>query len=268
MAQIANENIGFKGGTYKAIARGNNCLAFVPTKTYNNCCIVNISGGDNMGLDVYISGYGDIQYTNLDNYSSLIIPYPELSANDFTDNPLMSRRIVIQPEVNTIEEVFKLDFSNVNVTDTLKLGSWYTKRCELTLPSNKPQYLGLMNIKGTLSGEYSTLDLREYVCYTLETLNYNDIKIGVMGTPKKGDNVIVTIEGLNNVTEFGGLESDVTEVDIHYCSDETILSILRGINGANGPNGKVDVYISLRVDQTITDEMRNIATQNSIELNY
>lgn len=268
MAQIANKNIGFKGGSYIAMTRGNNCLAFVPRKTTTKFCVLDVSGGDNMGLDVYISGYGNIQYTNLDNYSSLIIPYPELITPDFSYDPPTERRIVIQPEVNTIEYVFKLDFSNVNVTDTLKLGSWYTKRCELTLPSNKPQYLGLMNIMGTLSGEYSTLDLREYVCYTLENLHYNDIKIGVMGTPKKGDNVIVTIEGLNNVTEFGGLESDVTEVYIYYCSDETILSILRGINGTNSPNGKVDVHISLRVDQTITDEMRNIATQNSIELNY
>lgn len=266
MAKTAYKNIGFKGGVYNAMAKGHNCLAFVPRKTNNKFCVVNIGGEDNMNLNVFDSGYGTIQYTNLESYTSLIIPYPKLSSDTSFNYNIMARQISIQLTGGKLD-VLKLDFSNVQVDDTLKIVGKVAQRCKLTLPSeNKPQYLSLIQLRGTSTGEYSTLDLRDYVCYSFKELLYSDIKIGIMGSPLKNDNVAVYIEGLDNVTEFGGLQSDVDYVYIIYCGDETILTILNGIDGTNGPNGYVNVRISLRDGQTITDEMRNIATQNSISL--
>lgn len=262
--EVTKNSIGYDGGIYSAVAQGDDCILYKP----NEESIV-------IGIETYEAK--DILIFPMNNrqkkvnvkegttYFLLKNPAPEKDVPGSDLPSLKMRKVGIGGGLpGHYKKVF---YDNLIVDkDNLSIGgygSWYD---EIALPKPGDGYFTMTSFRGRFD-----LDLTEYKCYKLWDLDFNSIKIGKMGNPLPDSNLgygsIVYLYGLDNVIEFGGVEPKIREVDIVYCDDETILTILRGIDGHNGPNGYVNVRVSLREGQEITDEMRSIAAQNGIDLN-
>lgn len=258
--EVTDNRIGYNGGIYRAVAKGDDCLFYKPNE---DSVVVGIDTREAAQINLYTSSMGrkDVDIKEGLTYFLLKNPEPEKDNNLSEFPEIKLRKISIGKSGIGINKMF---FDNLTVdSNNLQIGGYGSWVDDIALPKPGDGYLSISSFKGRLD-----LDLTAYKCYKIENLSFNSIKIGKMGNSFKGTgDTDVYIYGLDNVIEFGGLEPDVNYVDITYCSDETILTILRGIDGHSGPGGYVNVNISLRTGQEITDEMRSIASQNSIVLN-
>lgn len=253
--EVTDNRIGYNGGIYRAVAKGDNCLFYKPNE---DSIVVGIDAKEASQIFIYTSSMAAQKLVDIkEGLTNFLLKNPAQVGT----NSLEMRKISIGRAPVGINKLF---FDNLTVDSNNLLisgyGSWVD---DIALPKPGGGYFSMSSFKGRFD-----LDLTEYKCYKIENLSFNSIKIGKMGNSFKGTgDTDVYIYGLDNVIEFGGLEPDVNYVDITYCSDETILTILRGIDGHSGPGGYVNVRITLRTGQEITDEMRRIASQNSIVLN-
>lgn len=258
--EVTDNRIGYNGGIYRAVAKGDDCLFYKPNE---DSVVVGIDTREAAQINLYTSSMGrkDVDIKEGLTYFLLKNPEPEKDNNLSEFPEIKLRKISIGKSGIGINKMF---FDNLTVdSNNLQIGGYGSWVDDIALPKPGDGYLSISSFKGRFD-----LDLTEYKCYKIESLSFNSIKIGKMGNSFKGTgDTDVYIYGLDNVIEFGGLEPDVNYVDITYCSDETILTILRGIDGHSGPGGYVNVRITLRTGQEITDEMRSIASQNSIDLN-
>ena len=257
--EVTDNRIGYNGGIYRAAVKGDNCLFYKPNE---DSIVVGIDAKEASQISVYTSSMRSKEINVKEGLTYLCLknPEPEKDNNLSTFPDMKLRKIAIGKMGARINKLF---FDNLTVdSNNLQIGGYGSWVDDIALPKPGDGYLSMVQFKGRFD-----LDLTGYKCYRLKELSFNSIKIGKMGNSfKGGSNTIVYIYGLDNVIEFGGLEPDVDYVDITYCSDETILTILRGIDGHSGPGGYVNVSIALRTGQEITDEMRSIASQNSIDL--
>ena len=258
--EVTDNRIGYNGGIYRAVAKGDDCLFYKPNE---DSIVIGIDTKKAAQINVFTSSMirKEINVKEGLTYLCLKNPEPEKD-NNLSDSPEIKLRKISIGRVGV--GINKLFFDNLTVdSNNLQIGSYGSWVDDIALPKPGGGYFSMSGFKGRFD-----LDLTKYKCYKLDNLSFNSIKIGKMGNSFKGGSGIgVYIYGLDNVIEFGGVEPDVNYVDITYCGDETILTILRGIDGHSGPGGYVNVSISLRTGQEITDEMRRIASQNSIELN-
>lgn len=253
--EVTDNRIGYNGGIYRAVAKGDNCLFYKPNE---DSIVVGIDAKEASQIFIYTSSMAAQKLVDIkEGLTNFLLKNPA----QVGINSLEMRKISIGRAAVGINKLF---FDNLTVDSNNLLISGYDSWVDdIALPKPGGGYFSMSNFKGRFD-----LDLTEYKCYKIESLSFNSIKIGKMGNSFKGTGYTdVYIYGLDNVIEFGGLEPDVDYVDITYCSDETILTILRGIDGHSGPGGYVNVRITLRTGQEITDEMRRIASQNSIDLN-
>jgi hypothetical protein len=258
--EVTKNSIGYDGGIYSAVAQGDNCVLY---KENEDSVVI--------GLETYEAGevyifpkdmrQKEVNVKEGTTYFLLKNPAPEKDVPGADIPSLKMRKIGI----GNLKKYKKVFYDNLTVDkDNLSIGGfggWYD---EIALPKPGDGYLTMLSFRGY------DLDLTEYKCYKLRSLDFNSIKIGKMGNPLPDTTPSyaseVSIYGLDNVIEFGGVEPNIRIVYIYYCGDETILTILRGIDGHKGPKGYVAVRVSLREGQEITDEMRSIASQNGIEL--
>lgn len=258
--EVTDNRIGYNGGIYRAVAKGDDCLFYKPNE---DSIVIGINTKEAAQILVYTSSMPQKPVDVKEGLTYLCLKNPEPEKdNKLSDSPeIKLRKIAIGRAAVGINKMF---FDNLTVdSNNLQIGGYGSWVGDIALPKPGGGYFSIYGFKGRFD-----LDLTKYKCYKLKELDFNSIKIGKMGNSfKGGSNIGVYIYGLDNVIEFGGLEPDVNYVDITYCSDETILTILRGIDGHSGPGGYVNVSITLRTGQEITDEMRRIASQNSIVLN-
>lgn len=252
--EVTNNRIGYDGGIYSAVAQGDNCILY---KNNEESIVIGLETYEAREVYIYSSSMTQRPINVKDGLTYFLLknPVPEKDyESDF--NVIKMRKIGIGGLTGRIQKVF---YDNLIVDkDNLQIGgygSWYD---EIALPKPGEGYFTMTSFRGGFD-----LDLTDYKCYKLWSLDFNSIKIGKMGNPTTN---YVYIYGLDEVIEFGGLEPNIQTLYLSYCGDDTILTILRGIDGHNGPNGYVRVSLNLREGQEITDEMREIATQNGIEL--
>lgn len=260
--EVTDNRIGYNGGIYRAVAKGDDCLFYKPNE---DSIVVGIDTKKATKIGVYTSSMRGKEINVKEGLTYLCLKNPEPEKdNNLSDFPEIKLRKIAIGESGANTGINKLFFDNLTVDSAnLQLLGRLSWIDDIALPKPGNGYFSMVQFNGRFD-----LDLTEYKCYKLKELHFNSIKIGKMGNSFKGGSDIgVYIYGLDNVIEFGGLESDVDYVYITYCSDETILTILRGIDGHSGPGGYVNVDITLRTGQEITDEMRSIASQNSIVLN-
>ena len=258
--EVTDNRIGYNGGIYRAVAKGEDCLFYKPNE---DSIVIGIDTKKAAQISVFTSSMRRKEINVKEGLTYLCLKNPEPEKdNNLSDSPEIKLRKISIGRVGV--GINKLFFDNLTVdSNNLQIGSYGSWVDDIALPKPGGGYFSMSGFKGRFD-----LDLTKYKCYKLDNLSFNSIKIGKMGNSFKGGSDIgIYIYGLDNVIEFGGLEPDVNYVDITYCSDETILTILRGIDGHSGPGGYVNVRITLRTGQEITDEMRSIASQNSIELN-
>lgn len=259
--EVTKNSIGYDGGIYSAVAQEGNCILY---KENEESIVIGIETYEAKDILIFPMNnkQKEVNVKEGTTYFLLKNPAPEKDVPG-SDTPSLKMRKVAVGRLGRFKKVF---YDNLTVDkDNLSIGGyggWYD---EIALPKPGDGYLTMLNFRGRFD-----LDLTEYKCYKLWDLDFNSIKIGKMGNPLPYSNLgyssIVFLYGLDNVIEFGGVEPNIREVDIYYCGDETILTILRGIDGHNGPNGYVNVRVELREGQEITDEMRSIAAQNGIDL--
>lgn len=261
--EVTKNSIGYDGGIYSAVAQGDNCILY---KENEESIVIGIETYEAKEILIYPMNNKQKKVNVKESttyYFLLKNPAPEKDVPG-SDIPSLKMRKFAVGRNGRFKKVF---YDNLTVDkDNLAIGGyggWYD---EIALPKPGDGYFSMWEFNGRFD-----LDLTEYKCYKLQELNFNSIKIGKMGNPLPDPdpsyNSTVYLYGLDNVIEFGGVEPNIREVDITYCGDETILTILRGIDGHNGPDGYVNVRVSLREGQEITDEMRSIAAQNGIDLN-
>lgn len=260
--EVTKNSIGYDGGIYSAVAQEGNCILY---KENEESIVIGIETYEAKDILIFPMNnkQKEVNVKEGTTYFLLKNPAPEKDVPG-SDIPSLKMRKVGVGGLGRFKKVF---YDNLTVDkDNLHIGGfggWYD---EIALPKPGDGYFSMTSFRGGFD-----LDLTEYKCYKLWSLDFNSIKIGKMGNPLPDPNPSyaseVTIYGLDNVIEFGGVEPNIKIVYIYYCGDETILTILRGIDGHNGPNGYVNVRVSLREGQEITDEMRSIASQNGIDLN-
>lgn len=253
--EVTKNSIGYDGGIYSAVVKGDDCILYKPNE---DSIVVGIDRKEAGETIVYTSSM-NMKRVNTKKGTTYFLFKNPIPAKDYeSDLPIIKmRKVAIGVSYGLL--INKVFFDNLTVDkDNLEISGYNSWVDDIALPKPGDGYFSMMQFKGRFD-----LDLTEYKSYKLRELDFNSIKIGKMGNPTTD---YVFIYGLNNVIEFGGLEPNIREVDIYYCSDETILTILRGIDGHNGPNGYVTIKLGLREGQEITDEMRSIAAQNGLEL--
>ena len=260
--EVTDNRIGYNGGIYRAVAKGDDCLFYKPNE---DSIVIGIDTKKAAQISVFTSSMRRKEINVKEGLTYLCLKNPEPEKdNNLSDSPEIKLRKIAIGESGAKTGINKMFFDNLIVDSAnLQLFGYNSWIDDIALPKPGDGYFSMAQFYGRCD-----LDLTEYKCYKLKELHFNSIKIGKMGNSFKGGSDIgVYIYGLDNVIEFGGLEPDVNYVDITYCSNETILTILRGIDGHSGPGGYVNARITLRTGQEITDEMRSIASQNGINLN-
>lgn len=261
--EVTKNSIGYDGGIYSAVAQDGNCILYKENEESIVIGIETYEAGDILIFPMNNNKQKVVNVKEGTTYYLLKNPAPEKDVPGSDIPSLKMRKVGVGRSGRRFKKVF---YDNLTVDkDNLSIGGyggWYD---EIALPKPGDGYFTMTSFRGDFD-----LDLTEYKCYKLYSLDFNSIKIGKMGNPlpdpNPSYNSTVYLYGLDNVIEFGGVEPNIREVSITYCDDESILTILRGIDGHNGPNGEVSVRVSLREGQEITDEMRSIAAQNGIDL--
>lgn len=261
--EVTDNRIGYNGGIYRAVAKGDDCIVYKPNE---DSIVVGIDTKEAGQINVFTSSMNIKKVDVKQGLTYFLLKNPA-PVKDFpaSDVPSLEMRKVTVGGIRG--GLNKLFFDNITIdSNNLQISGYNSWVDDIALPKPGVGYFSMSQIRGRFD-----LDLTDYKCYRLQKLGFNSIKIGKMGNPLVSDSYnsytnIVYLGDLNNVVEFGGLEPNIKTVYITYCDDTTILSVLRGIDGHSATAGYVDVEISLKVGQEITDEMNTIAAQNGINI--
>lgn len=234
--------IGYEGGTYEAIMKGSDCLAITKNGEGEKYVTIPIECSRSFpNARVFISGTGNKNYNVLAGRTELCVPAPK--EMESVGNNWTYKRISFYEDsgLNPI----KIDFSNVNTDGFLSLifrTEFNRSDSEVIFPSTPPKGL---EIKAMSRG---LLDLRPYVCYSVEVDTKTPIKIGRLGGRNE-----VYLNSIDSLIEIGSIDADVEYLDLYYVTDETIMKVADAIGEQN--RGML-FHIKKRVGEFIGEEAK------------
>lgn len=234
--------LGYEGGEYKAVMKGNNCLAITQQGENVDWILVGFEKSVDFQLEAYVSGYIAVKkyYDCKAGMNYIYFPYPTLnSTNEYV--------------ISSYDTRFdKVDFSRIKCNGKLKLVSYKVK--DVILPETPPEAISVIFQRPLKN----TLDLTNYTCYGAELTDTLSVKFGKIG----GDNICIFIE-CRAVDEVGEIGSEVNTLYLKYMNNESIYQFAMALGEQNRG---INIEIEMRDGEELATDVRNLLIEKGANL--